>query len=484
MPPEVDPNNDSALIRAYCADRSEEAFRILVERYLPAVWSTARRVVNGDAALAEDVAQEVFSRLAQNAHRLKPPIVLGGWLHRHSCFIAQNALRAATRRRARELTAVSMNAEADDPWPHLAPQIDAALETLSSSDRDAVVLRFFEKHGFSSIGRALGMSEDAARMKISRALEKLRCLLGRRTAAVTVVALIALLNEHAVGASPSGLPAQIVESALTRAGSAEGAGGICGKLTLFLRNKAAVAAAAVILLAGLFTWYLLSGNSGARPEMGQRERILKSPAALHVPPDKQAVGVTLRLVLVPEATAASLLADRWNGDDDTALLDDLLQRARTGARGVTVLAKLSGQCPRGGRTGMGAATPYEYPVGWSRQENGPLTPVETKTLDLGTRATVAATVGADSKMCDLNLDLHCNPPDPVLRNLLSSQAAPASAGATVLTAPEFRRVELNAQAHMEAGHSCLVAMTRYPEEGGEDEQQLFAFVTIDPLTAP
>lgn len=484
MPPEEDSNDDTALIRAYCTDRSEAAFRMLVERYLPAVWSTARRVVNGDAALAEDVAQEVFTRLAQRAHRLKPPVVLGGWLHRHSCFLAQNALRTATRRRARELTAATMNADSDNPWPHLAPRIDAALEVLPASDRDAVVLRFFDKRDFRSIGHALGMSEDAARMKITRALEKLRRILGKRFAVLTVAALVALLNENAVAASPAGLSAQIVKSATARAASATASGGIGAKLAAFWRRKRAIAAGVVILFAGLFfSWHLLSGSSAppSQRKMGNIPVDTNGPA---VPPEKQPVDITVRLVLVPETSAAGLFANRWGGEDDTALLDELLQRARTGPPGISVLAKLTGQCPRGGMVELGAAKPWEYPVEWSRPGDGPIVPVDFKKQDLGTVASIEASIGAEGNLCDLNLQLRCNFPDPALQKLPTSLSGAATTGVPVLTAPEFRRVEVTAQACVAPGRSCLILMTRFPETDGTEDRQMLTFVTVEPRAAP
>ena len=165
MPPALPDDDDASLLREYCADRAETAFRCLVERHLPAVWSAARRMVNGDAALAEDIAQEVFSHLAVHATKLPPRVVLGGWLHRHTCFTAAKAVRAASRRRAREQQAAAMTApDAADPWPDIAPHLDATLNSLPAADRDAVVLRFFEKRHFRTVKTAARKrSEDRRR---------------------------------------------------------------------------------------------------------------------------------------------------------------------------------------------------------------------------------------------------------------------------------------------------------------------------------
>jgi hypothetical protein len=133
---------------------------------------------------------------------------------------------------------------------------------------------------------------------------------------------------------------------------------------------------------------------------------------------------------------------------------------------------------------LGAAKPWEYPVEWSRLEDGPIVPVDFKKQDLGTVATVAATVSAEKNLCDLNLQLRCNFPDPALQKLPTSLSGAATTGMPVLTAPEFRRVEVNAQACVEPGRSCLVSMTRFPETGGLEDRQMFTFVTVEPLAAP
>jgi DNA-directed RNA polymerase specialized sigma24 family protein len=56
----------------------------------------------------------------------------------------------------------------------LLPMLDDALGALRAGERDAVLLRFFEGRGFAEIGNALKMSEDAARMRVTRAVEKMR----------------------------------------------------------------------------------------------------------------------------------------------------------------------------------------------------------------------------------------------------------------------------------------------------------------------
>ncbi|HXJ58292.1 MAG TPA: sigma factor [Verrucomicrobiae bacterium] len=81
------------LLLDYAQSGSETAFGELVSRYLNLVYSVALRRVSGDAHLAEDVAQTVFTDLARKGRSLPPDIMLGGWLHRHTCFVASTVMR-------------------------------------------------------------------------------------------------------------------------------------------------------------------------------------------------------------------------------------------------------------------------------------------------------------------------------------------------------------------------------------------------------
>ncbi len=78
------------LLREYRENRSETAFEELVNRYIDLVYSVALRRVSGDVHRAHDVVQSVFTDLARKAQDLPGDVMLGGWLHRHSCFVASN----------------------------------------------------------------------------------------------------------------------------------------------------------------------------------------------------------------------------------------------------------------------------------------------------------------------------------------------------------------------------------------------------------
>jgi len=196
------------LLADYVEKGSEAAFHELVARYVDLVYSAAFRLVEGDAHRAEDVAQTVFVDLARAAGTLSQEVMLGGWLHRHTCFVAAKTMRGERRRQTRERQAVEMNALLEDSetnFSQVAPLLDEAINELGDEDRKVILQRFFEQHDFSKIGETMGSSADAARMRVNRALEKLQSLLQRRGVTSTATALSMALSAHAVQASPVGL---------------------------------------------------------------------------------------------------------------------------------------------------------------------------------------------------------------------------------------------------------------------------------------
>jgi RNA polymerase sigma factor (sigma-70 family) len=198
------------LLRKFSGERSEAAFRELVRRHSPLVYGTAVRMLAGDRAAAQDVTQEVFTLLARKAGGLHQ-VILPAWLYRQTCRRASNHVRTESRRKQRELVAAAqVNPDAShDPARResLAGEIDAALQDLPAPDRDALVLRYFEGQDFRSLGATLGTTEEAARKRVARAVEKLAALLHQRGIAAGSAALGTTMTN--LGAAP--LPASLVE---------------------------------------------------------------------------------------------------------------------------------------------------------------------------------------------------------------------------------------------------------------------------------
>ncbi len=217
-------NPDGALLRRYAERGDEEAFAELVRRHLGLVYGAALRQIGGDAHRAEEIAQVVFTDLARRAGPLAERPVLASWLHTSTRYAAAKLRRAEARRWKHEQEAGAMKAllreeETAAEWARLRPVIDDAVQDLGESDREAVLQRFFANRGFAEIGAALGVSEDAARMRVERALEKLRTLLARRGLTSTGAALGLALEAHAASLAPAGL-ASVVAGQATACGVA------------------------------------------------------------------------------------------------------------------------------------------------------------------------------------------------------------------------------------------------------------------------
>jgi len=240
------------LLAQYAESGSEAAFRELVTRYVDLVYSAAVRLVNGDTHLAEDVTQTVFADLARKARALSHEVMVGGWLHRHTCFVARKTMRGERRRQARERQAAEMNANEDYSAANLArvaPALDDAINQLGSEDRAAILLRFFEQRDFRSVGAALGSSEEAARKRVDRALEKLESLLKRRGVALSATALGATLATQAVTAAPVGLAISVSSAAL--ASAAAGGGTALTLLKIMSMTKLKVGIISAVVVAGI-----------------------------------------------------------------------------------------------------------------------------------------------------------------------------------------------------------------------------------------
>jgi RNA polymerase sigma factor (sigma-70 family) len=242
--------HDADLIREYVRNGSESAFAELVKRHVDLVFSAARRQL-GDAHLAEEVTQSVFCLLARKAPGLTGCVSLSGWLYRTTGFIAAKALRTELRRRRHEQEAVQMHvseSSADELWLQVAPHLDSAMQQLGETDRHAVLLRYFERKPLRDVGEALGVSEAAAKMRVGRALDRLRALLAKRGATVSATALGALLSAQAVQGAPATLAPSILAAASSITAGATFATGLSTTLAIMAKlNLKTVGLAAVAL---------------------------------------------------------------------------------------------------------------------------------------------------------------------------------------------------------------------------------------------
>ena len=247
-------SNDRELLAEYRRCSSESAFGELVNKHLRLVYSTAMRLVNGDSHAAEDIAQRVFTKLARKATDLPSSVVLSGWLHRDTKLTALEWLRAEKRRTERERKAATMEDFStiydEIEWEQVRPILDEILDKLRPEDRDALLLRFFEQQSFSAVGATLGIGEDAARKRVSRALDKLRIQLGTHGVTTSATALSLALAVHGSQNIPPGLAGQITRSAVATLGAtAVPTAGVFGAMASVKTGIALAAASALVVSA-------------------------------------------------------------------------------------------------------------------------------------------------------------------------------------------------------------------------------------------
>lgn len=304
------------LLRRYVNDQSEPAFREVVSRHAGMVYQAALRWTGGDEVLAQDVAQAVFTDLAWKAGQLPRTVVVSGWLYRHTGFVAAHLMRAERRRRQREhraFLAAGMgtgmeNSSADGQpgspvyhleggpekagaasgisrdweemlWRQMMPVLDEAMGRLAAGDRDALVLRFLEGRALREVGEQLGLSENSARMRVNRALEKLRRALRQRgvTDMGSAAALGAILGLGSAAAVAGGggtaalneLSRALASAALTSSHAAAGS------------SAAATSALAAGKAASLSWW--VKGLAVAGMGCGM---VVMLPATLRVPEER------------------------------------------------------------------------------------------------------------------------------------------------------------------------------------------------------
>ncbi len=214
--------DDSELLRECVEHDSEQAFATLVARHVNKVYSIALRLTRNPHH-AEEITQAVFVILARKSRRLGRGVILSGWLCRTARLTAITFIRSEIRRARREEEAhmqTLLNEPEPDAWLQIAPQLDDAMAELNEKDHHAVVLRFFDGRSMKEIGVLLGTSEDAAKQRVGRAVEKLRLLLSRRGVAVPVVLLTSAMSLSSVQAAPAVLAHSAATVALAKGATA------------------------------------------------------------------------------------------------------------------------------------------------------------------------------------------------------------------------------------------------------------------------
>jgi hypothetical protein len=236
-------------------------------------------------------------------------------------------------------------------WDSVAPYLDDAVSQLDEADRDLMMLRFFQRKTAREIGEQLGLSEEAAQKRVTRALERLRGVLSKRGLTVSGAMLAGAISTQAVQAAPAALAGKLALAALTaQAAGPVAAGFLLKSLSFIARLKSHPIATAIAFAAclSLSTVGFVIGRIAASKHwaaMAWREAVLTAPADEPMPaaagtaqPEVQGLSVVQILAKAaehfrsletdPDATAKGIVEMQKLRPEDTAEALRLLESYR------------------------------------------------------------------------------------------------------------------------------------------------------------
>ncbi len=213
---------DLVLLGRYLETGSEEAFAQLFERYKNLVFKVCVDRL-GDVYLAEDAMQTVFFLLSRKAELLlKKKADLSLWLVATSRHIADRIRRGEERRARRERVYAEMVSKREivkdvvederGMWEHL----EEAMKRLSQPSRSAILMHYIEGKSWEEVGKVLGCSASAARMKAGRGMEKLRKYLAKAGIGLTSAALVHFISPDAEAGVSEHLEKDVLDVCLGR----------------------------------------------------------------------------------------------------------------------------------------------------------------------------------------------------------------------------------------------------------------------------
>lgn len=262
---------DIVLLRQYAEQASEAAFAELVKRHVNLVYSAALRKTRNPHA-AEEITQAAFILLAKKARVLGKNTILSGWLYQATRLIAANFLRREIRRVRREQEACmqsSIHETESEIWVLIEPLLEEAMGRLNQTELNAIVLRFFEGKSFQEIGAALGGSENAAKKRVGRALDKLRKFFAKRGVGTTTAVIAGLMAVNSVQAAPPALANSVSMTGFAKGAAARVSSMALVKAALLaakLKMIIATAAGVALLSAGGY-WLITRHKPPGRPPL-------------------------------------------------------------------------------------------------------------------------------------------------------------------------------------------------------------------------
>ena len=346
------------LLREYVERNSEEAFAVLVARHINKVYSVALRQT-GNPHSAEEITQAVFVILARKSPHLGKQVILSGWLYQTARLTAVTFIRGGIRRARREQKAYMqtvLNENESDAWRQIAPLLDAAMAGLNETDRHAVVLRFFDGKSLKEVAAALGANEDAAKKRVSRALEKLRTFFTKRGVDSTTAIIAGAISANSVQTAPVALAKSVTAVALAKGATAGGStltlikGAL--KIMAWTKAKTAMVVGVTVILAATST--TIVGIKLTRPHRAvAKPPAVLSPVMLNLAAEMDANGAVHGVATVVETngTDRTILTDLINNEEGNIIriTDEFGQTMKYARQGRGYLVTLNKPVPPGGK---------------------------------------------------------------------------------------------------------------------------------------
>jgi RNA polymerase sigma factor (sigma-70 family) len=185
-PAPASPVTDQQLLARVVVSDDRHAFSELVRRHQSAVRATLRKLAGGNAALADDLAQETFLLAYRNLKSFRQDAKFSTWLYR----IAYNVFLGDARKIKELPMPEDMDVDALSPAPDLAEKeqparqaalridLERAMSVLSDAEKAAIVQCYHNDLSHEEAAEVLGCPVGTVKTHVLRAKQKLKARLG------------------------------------------------------------------------------------------------------------------------------------------------------------------------------------------------------------------------------------------------------------------------------------------------------------------